>query len=91
MVQVGFQYLEIAPGFVTSPPLRTRIRRHRPSEIGLSAIVTYELYYGALELLCSDGVRRTGVTCALLMYDESREIPRGKRVDIPEVPDEVEM
>ncbi|MDD9984010.1 MAG: type II toxin-antitoxin system VapC family toxin [Gammaproteobacteria bacterium] len=31
----------------TSPPLRTRIRRHRPSEIGLSAIVTYELYYGA--------------------------------------------
>lgn len=31
----------------TSPSLRTRIRRHRPSEIGLSAIVTCELYYGA--------------------------------------------
>ena len=31
----------------TSPTLRTRIRRHRPSEFGLSAIVTYELYYGA--------------------------------------------
>ena len=31
----------------TSPSLRARIRRHRPSEIGLSAIVTYELYYGA--------------------------------------------
>ena len=33
----------------TSPSLRTRIRRHRPSEIGLSAIVTYELYYGAFK------------------------------------------
>lgn len=31
----------------TSPSLRAHIRRHRPSEIGLSAIVTYELYYGA--------------------------------------------
>ena len=45
----------------------------------------------ALELLCSDGVRRTGVTCALPMYDENGEVPRGKRVDIPEVPGEVEM
>ena len=33
----------------TSPSLRARIRRHRPSDIGLSAIVTYELYYGAFE------------------------------------------
>ena len=33
----------------TSPSLRTRIRRYRPSEIGLSAIVTYELYYGAFK------------------------------------------
>ncbi len=33
----------------TSSSLRTRIRRHRPSEIGLSAIVTYELYYGAFK------------------------------------------
>ena len=31
----------------TSPSLRARIRRHRPCEICLSAIVTYELYYGA--------------------------------------------
>ena len=31
----------------TSPSLRARIRRHRPSDIGLSSIVTYELYYGA--------------------------------------------
>ena len=29
--------------------MRTRIRRHRPSEIGLSTIVTYELYYGAFK------------------------------------------
>ena len=33
----------------TSPPLRTRIRRQRPSDIGLSVIVTYELYYGAFK------------------------------------------
>ena len=31
----------------TSPSLLTRIRRQRPSDFGLSAIVTYELYYGA--------------------------------------------
>ena len=31
----------------TSPSLRARIRRHRPSDIGLSSIVTYELYCGA--------------------------------------------
>ena len=33
----------------TSPSLRTRIGRHRPSDIGLSVIVTYELYYGAFK------------------------------------------
>ncbi|MYJ96811.1 MAG: type II toxin-antitoxin system VapC family toxin [Proteobacteria bacterium] len=33
----------------TSPPLRTRIRRQRPSDIGLSVVVTYELYYGAFK------------------------------------------
>ena len=33
----------------TSPSLRTRIRRHRPSEIGLSAIVACELYYWAFK------------------------------------------
>lgn len=31
----------------TSPSLLARIRRHRPSDIGLSALVTYELYHGA--------------------------------------------
>ena len=31
----------------TSPSLPRRIRRHLSSDIGLSAIVTYELYYGA--------------------------------------------
>ena len=33
----------------TSASLRMRIRRHRPSEIGLSVILTYELYYGAFK------------------------------------------
>ena len=33
----------------TSPSLRARIRQRRPSEIALSAIVTYELYYGAFK------------------------------------------
>ena len=31
----------------TSSSLLARIRHHQPSDIGLSAIVTYELYYGA--------------------------------------------
>ena len=31
----------------TSPLLQRRIRRHAPSEFGISAIVAYELYYGA--------------------------------------------
>ena len=33
----------------TSPSLQAHMRRHRPSDIGLSAIVTYELYYGAFK------------------------------------------
>ena len=45
----------------------------------------------ALDVVCSGGVTRSGVTCGLSMYDEHREIPRGMRVDIPEVPDEVEV
>ena len=44
----------------------------------------------ALDVVCSDGATRTGVTCGLPMYDEKREIPRGKRVDIPGIPGEVE-
>ena len=31
----------------TSPPLRERLRRLSPAEIGLPAPVAYELYYGA--------------------------------------------
>ena len=33
----------------TSPSLLTRVRRHRPSDIGLPALVTHELYYGAFK------------------------------------------
>ena len=33
----------------TSPSLLARIRRQRPSDIGLPALVTYELYYGAFK------------------------------------------
>ena len=39
----------------------------------------------ALDVQCNDGVTRTGVTCTMPMYDELREIPRGKRVAIPEI------
>lgn len=45
----------------------------------------------APDVVCNDGVTCTGVTCGLPMYDENREIPRGKRVDIPEVPDEAKV
>lgn len=38
----------------TSPPLRSRIRRHAPADIGISAIVAYELYYGACKSRQSD-------------------------------------
>ncbi len=39
---------------------------------------------------CNDGVTRAGVTCTMPMYDEKREIPRGKRVDIPQIPGTLE-
>lgn len=35
---------------------------------------------------CSDGRTRTGEVCELPMYDHDREIPRGKRTEIPEIP-----
>ena len=38
----------------TSRPLRSRIRRHAPANIGISAIVAYELYYGAYKSRKSD-------------------------------------
>ena len=40
----------------------------------------------ALEVACHDGETRMGETCELPMYDRDREIPRGKVVDIPEIP-----
>ncbi len=43
----------------------------------------------AVDVECNDGVTRTGVTCDTPTYDEKREIPRGKRVDIPEISDAV--
>ena len=33
-----------------------------------------------------DGYEHSGVICMLPMYDDRREIPRGKLVDIPEIP-----
>ena len=42
-----------------------------------------------LEAECTDGETRPAVTCDTPMYDEKREIPRGKRIDIPEIPDAV--
>lgn len=38
------------------------------------------------EVECINGTRRTGTICDLPMYDEAREIPRGKLIDIPEIP-----
>ena len=38
----------------TSSPLAARVRRHRPSEIALSAMVVYELYFGAFKSLQRD-------------------------------------
>ncbi len=46
-----------------------------------------EFVPGTLLLVeCSDGITRTGEVCELPMYDRNREIPRGKRTDIPEIP-----
>jgi aminomethyltransferase len=39
-----------------------------------------------LEVTCADGAVRQGETCELPMYDPDRLIPRGKVVDIPEIP-----
>ncbi len=40
-----------------------------------------------LEVACTDGRMRPAVACDTPMYDQNREIPRGKLVDIPEIPD----
>jgi aminomethyltransferase len=40
----------------------------------------------ALEVACTDDEVRRGDTCELPMYDPDRLIPRGKLVDIPELP-----
>lgn len=40
-----------------------------------------------LEVECTDGGRRPAVICETPMYDQKREIPRGKLVNIPEIPD----
>ena len=37
-----------------------------------------------LDVLCIDGETRPAQTCTTPMFDENREIPRGKRVAIPE-------
>ena len=37
------------------------------------------------EAVCTDGEIRTARTCTTPMYDEKRDIPRGRRVDIPQV------
>ncbi len=42
----------------------------------------------ALEIECRDGETRRGELCELPMYDRERLIPRGKRVDIPEIPED---
>ncbi len=36
------------------------------------------------EVVCTDGEIRTAQTCTTPMYDEKRDIPRGRRVDIPQ-------
>ncbi len=42
-----------------------------------------------LEVECSDGQTRPAETCDTPMYDKKREIPRGKLIDIPQMPDTV--
>ncbi len=39
-----------------------------------------------LQVECIDGEIRPAVTCETPMYDKNREIPRGKLIDIPEIP-----
>jgi len=46
-----------------------------------------ELGPGAqFDVECIDGASRAGEVCDTPMYDQDREIPRGKRVEIPEIP-----
>jgi glycine cleavage system aminomethyltransferase T len=40
-----------------------------------------------LDVECDDGATRPAETCDLPMYDRDRLIPRGRLVDIPEIPD----
>ena len=40
----------------------------------------------SVEVECSDDETRSAETCELPMYDRERLIPRGKAVDIPEIP-----
>ncbi|HKK34844.1 MAG TPA: aminomethyltransferase family protein [Paracoccaceae bacterium] len=44
-----------------------------------------------LEVACHDDESRPAETCELPMYDRGREIPRGKRVEIPEPPAPAEV
>jgi aminomethyltransferase len=39
-----------------------------------------------LDVVCNDDRTRSGETCELPMYDRNRDIPRGKAVEIPEIP-----
>jgi len=39
-----------------------------------------------LRVECIGGEIRPAVTCETPMYDKNREIPRGKLIDIPEIP-----
>ena len=43
----------------------------------------------SLEVECADGQTRPAITCDTPMYDQNRDIPRGKLVVIPEIPDAV--
>ena len=40
-----------------------------------------------LQVECSDGQARQAETCDTPMYDKKREIPRGKLIDIAQMPD----
>ena len=40
----------------------------------------------SFEVVCTDGEVRSARTCTTPMYDEKREIPRGLKIAVPEVP-----
>ena len=63
-----------------SPFLRSGVAivRLRTAELGPGDTVDVE---------CTDGETRQAEICELPMYDRAREIPRGIREDIPEIPD----